>query len=405
MWPIPKPTYARKRIDINWWNLVDFLHNVIFQPQTPKESEASLDKLWSPYQTLATFTVRTGFDLFLQACNFPPGSEVIISAVTIPDMARIIVLHDLVPVPVDIQEDGGVLVEHVESLIGSETKALLIAHLFGNRMPFEGLISLARKRGLMVIEDCAEAFCGRDFTGSSGADISMFSFGSIKTSTALGGALLTVRNSSLLPSMRKIEGSYPQQSSRKFLGKAMKYCFFKFLTDNPYVYGSFLKGVEFLRIDHHGLIRKWSRSFHPDNLLAQIRNRPSSPGLQLLQHRISTFQHQWLHERKERIECFASLLPEPSRPVGFGQDFHHHWLVPIRASKPELLIEKLYREGFDAADGGTSLAVVSTGKHPAPERAKSMMGSIVYIPMDHAYDEATLHKLAAIIDQHCAVYR
>lgn len=406
MWPKFKPIYARKRIDISWSDISTFLYNFIFQPQTLEQSEAALDELWSPKQTLATYTVRSGFDLCLQALSFPPGSEIIISAVTVPDMARIIRMHNLVPVPVDIQEDGSVLAEDVEALIGEKTKAILIAHLFGNRMQLEQIVATAQMKGLVLIEDCAEAFCGRDFIGNDGAAISMFSFGSIKTSTGFGGALLTVRDPLLLASLKKLQQSYSQQSTASFLKKTLKYCFCKFLTDSSYVYGSFLAILEILGIDHHVLIRKWSRSFHPENLLAQIRRRPSAPGLQLLQQRISTFEYRDLQKRKERIEKFDSLLLESTvRLVGFGQAFHHYWLCPLRVSRPEILIQILYREGFDAADGGTSLAVVHTESYPRPIRAEEIMNSIVYVPMDHIYDTETLFKLLSIIRRHCETYR
>lgn len=398
---VPRPMYARKRIDISWWDLGKSLLNYFFWPQTAEQSEASLDELWSPKQTLATFTVRSGFDLCLQAFDFPPGSEVIVSAVTVPDMAGIIELHDLIPIPVDIQEDGSVLAEDVEALIGRKTKAILVAHLFGNRMPFEKLVSLARKRNLTIIEDCAEAFCGRRFTGSSGADISMFSFGAIKTSTALGGALMTVRDPELLSSMAKLQQRYSRQSTGAFVKKTAKYSFFKFLTDNSYFYGSFLAALKLLGINHHILIRKWSRSFRPENLLPQIRKRPSPPNLQLLYHRIRTFHYPELQKRKDRAERFGLLLPEISRPAGFGQSSHHYWLYPVQVPMPELLIHTLYNEGFDAADGGTSLAVVSTAKHTPLERANNIMRRIVYIPMDHIYDEITLRNLASIIRRHC----
>jgi hypothetical protein len=42
----------------------------------------------------------------LLARKFPPGSEIIFSAVTIPDMVRIVEAHDLVAVPVDLQENS-----------------------------------------------------------------------------------------------------------------------------------------------------------------------------------------------------------------------------------------------------------------------------------------------------------
>ena len=48
---------------------------------------------------LACLSVRSGFDLLLAALDLPPKSEVLITALTIPDMVRIIKDHDLVPVP------------------------------------------------------------------------------------------------------------------------------------------------------------------------------------------------------------------------------------------------------------------------------------------------------------------
>jgi dTDP-4-amino-4,6-dideoxygalactose transaminase len=318
-------------------------------------------------------------------------------------MTRIIELHDLIPVPVDIQEDGSVLAEDVEVLTGKKTKAILIAHLFGNRMPLERIADLARRKEVMLIEDCAEAFCGRDFTGNSNADISTFSFGSIKTATALGGALLTVRNPALLSSMKEIQTSYPQQMTRNFFKKMLKYCFFKFLTDSPYIYGAFLATLRLLGIEHNALIRRWSRSFSPENLLPQIRQRLSAPGLQLLEQRIHTFRYDDLEKRKRIIENFASQLPEQSCPVGNGQVHHHYWLCPVRVPKPQPLIDTLYQEGFDAADGGTSLAVVSSENHLKPQRAYRMMSSIVYIPVDHNYDRDVWLKLASLVRRHCEV--
>lgn len=45
---------------------------------------------------------RTGFDLLLQSLRLPKGSEVLCSAITIPDMLYVIRSHGLVPVPVDL---------------------------------------------------------------------------------------------------------------------------------------------------------------------------------------------------------------------------------------------------------------------------------------------------------------
>ena len=53
-------------------------------------------------RVLPTFCVRAAFDLFLQVRKFPKGSEVIMTAVNIPDMVRIVTEHGMVPVPFDV---------------------------------------------------------------------------------------------------------------------------------------------------------------------------------------------------------------------------------------------------------------------------------------------------------------
>jgi dTDP-4-amino-4,6-dideoxygalactose transaminase len=72
-----------------------------------------------------------------QGLQFSTGSEILVSAVTIPDMVRIIEYHQLIVVPIDIQDDASVSVEDVIALVGPKTRAILTAHLFGNRMAFD----------------------------------------------------------------------------------------------------------------------------------------------------------------------------------------------------------------------------------------------------------------------------
>lgn len=399
-----KPTFARKCIDITWGNLWTFIWRFITRTETASQPEIDIEELWYPNQTLVAFTVRSGFDLCLQACAFPPGSEIIVSAVTIPDMVRIIEYHELVAVPVDIKDDGSVSPDDVKALVTPKTRAILIAHLFGNRMPFDDIATAAKRKGIVVFEDCAEAFCGRQFTGNHQADVSMFSFGLIKTSTALGGGILTIRDSSLLSSVKSIQSRYPSQTTSKFWLKVAKYTFFKGLTDSAMAYGIFLAILGLCQLDHHVLIRKLSRSFLPHTLMVQIRQRPSAPLLHLLRYRISTFEFNHPKQRQERVAYLSSLIPEDCRPIGFGEKHHVYWLCPIRVPRPDILLESLYQAGFDAADGGTSLAVVSSREHATSQRAEKIMKSVVYLPMDHRYNQKTLKKLADLICLHQKIH-
>ena len=73
-------------------------------------------------------SVRAGFELLLDALELPTGSEVAVSAVTHPDMCRIIQRHGLRAVPVDIDEDKlAPRLDLLEEAITSRTRAILVA--------------------------------------------------------------------------------------------------------------------------------------------------------------------------------------------------------------------------------------------------------------------------------------
>ena len=130
-------------------------------------------------------------------------------------MLRIIRDHGLVPVPVDIDvEHLAVDPASLERGLSPRTRAVLVAHLFGTRQPLDAVVRFARQHKLLVIEDCAQAFVGTGFTGHPEASVSMFSFGPIKTATALGGGLLLVRDPAVLATMRRLLAAEPLQTPR-----------------------------------------------------------------------------------------------------------------------------------------------------------------------------------------------
>lgn len=306
-------------------------------------------------------------------------------------MLQIILHHNLIPIPIDIQPDGGVSIEDVVAKITSKTRGVLIAHLFGNRIQHFAEICKAVRRAtrggrITIFEDCAEAFVGLQYTGCPQADVSMFSFGMIKTATAFGGGILTIRDPELLPQVKWIQGCYAKQSESAFLGKMLKCLLFKALTDSIYVYGLFLAILGWLGVDHHAFIRKVSRSFSPETLMVNIHTQPSSLLLHLLLHRLRTFDPRSLEVRKKRVEEMASRLPVQNRPLGFEQREHVYWLCPIRVKDSVGFSKWMFERGWDCADGGTSLAVVCGGGGGADGmelvRARRIMGSVVYLPVD-----------------------
>ena len=76
------------------------------------------------------------------------------SALTIPDMVRVVEEHRLVAVPVDLDIDRMAPdLELLERAITPRTRAIVVAHLFGARIPLEPVLHIARRHGLRVIEE------------------------------------------------------------------------------------------------------------------------------------------------------------------------------------------------------------------------------------------------------------
>lgn len=100
------------------------------------------------------------------------------------------------PVFVDINTETLLLsLSHLQSLINSKTKAIVVTHLYGQAAPVVEVLAMATKFGIPVVEDCAQAhgamINGRR-VGSFGA-IGCFSFYPSKNLGALGdgGAITT----------------------------------------------------------------------------------------------------------------------------------------------------------------------------------------------------------------------
>ena len=100
------------------------------------------------------------------------------SAITHPDMVRIVEAHDLRPIPVDIDCDTlACRIDVLERALTPKTRLLVVAHLFGGRMSLAPLADVTRRDGLLLVEDCAQAFRGPADAGDALADVSLFSFG------------------------------------------------------------------------------------------------------------------------------------------------------------------------------------------------------------------------------------
>jgi UDP-2-acetamido-2-deoxy-ribo-hexuluronate aminotransferase len=102
------------------------------------------------------------------ALGLQPDDEVIVPAFTYVATAEVIALLRLKPVMVDVDpKTFNITAKIVEKAITPRTKAIVPVHLFGQSADMEGIMDVAERHNLFVIEDNAQAI-GADFTFKNG---------------------------------------------------------------------------------------------------------------------------------------------------------------------------------------------------------------------------------------------
>ncbi len=391
--------WVRKRLDLSWLDLAHGMANCIL-PRSRVAQARALERMWTcDDDAIACLSVRSGFDLWLSALNLPRGSEVIVSAITIPDMIRIIRDHGLLPVPVDVDHERlAIDIGALKRAVTPRTRIILLAHLFGTRQPLDAVTEFARDRELLLVEDCAQAFVGREFTGHSDADVSMFSFGPIKTATALGGGLLRVRDRGVLSTMRTLLAEQPRQSRWAYFSRAAKYAGMKLLSSRP-LYTTIFSFYGLIGRDPDGLVSGAVRGFAGPDFFRRIRRQPSAPLLSLIYRRIAKFDRQRI-VRRTRLGARQLDLLDGSFPCpGAGDEACSYWVFAVLAHEPAELIAALRAAGFDGSSAH-SMCVVEPPDDRRSERAEmaeTMLPRIVYLPHYTQLPDRELQRMASVL--------
>lgn len=386
----------RKRIDIG---LRDLARGLMWccMPGDDVGERAHLESNWDQRVSLACLSVRSGFDALLAALQLPPGSEVLMSAVNISDMARIVEAHGLVAVPVDIDmRKLEVPVANLTRAVTPRTRAVLIAHLYGSRMPVRGIVEFCNKNKYLLIEDAAQAYTGDAWRGDAGADVSLFSFGPVKPATALGGAVLSFRDSALRARVAEVIAGWPLQSRVLYGLRLIKYVVlwpFRY----RWVFGAMALVCRWFGTTHEGIVSGAARGFSGGDFFQRIRQRPSVALLRLMRARIAQGVLASAVLRTRHSRRLQALLGNCC--VGAMAADHHHWIFPITHIDPEGLIRRLAARGFDATRHASSLAVVPPppGATAATE-AEDTIAQLVYLPAHEGMREAEVERMAAAVN-------
>jgi dTDP-4-amino-4,6-dideoxygalactose transaminase len=143
---------------------------------------------------IAVNSCTSALHLALEAAGVGPGDEVITSPMTFSSTGAVVVHLGATPVFVDCDPDSmNIIPDRIEAAITPRTKVLMPVHYGGQACDMDAILSIARRRGLTVVEDAAHAIPTRyrgKLVGAIG-DLTCFSFYATKNLTTGEGGMIT----------------------------------------------------------------------------------------------------------------------------------------------------------------------------------------------------------------------
>lgn len=162
--------------------------NILFEDALGRASAAKY--------AIAVSNGTSALELALVGLGMRPGDEVITTCRTFMASASCVAVRGGIPIVADVDADSqNITAETIEPLITPKTKGIIAVHLMGWPCDMDPIMDLAKRRGLWVVEDCAQAhgavYKGRP-VGSIG-DVGAWSFcqDKIITTGGEGGAVTT----------------------------------------------------------------------------------------------------------------------------------------------------------------------------------------------------------------------
>ena len=144
-----------------------------------KELEKQLAEYLAVKHVIVVGNGTDALQIALMALGLKPGDEVITPTFTFIATAEVVALLGLTPVVVDVDYDTMcVTPEAIEHAITPKTKAIVPVHLFGQNADMEGILAVARKHNLYVVEDACQSM-GSRYTFSDGRVVASGTMGNI----------------------------------------------------------------------------------------------------------------------------------------------------------------------------------------------------------------------------------
>jgi len=187
--------------------LADFLAGTPRHMDWIAEFEKEFAALHGVRHAIAVSSCTAGLAVALASIGIGPGDEVIVTPFSFISSATSVLMVGAVPVFADICPQTLCLdPAAVEAAITSRTKAILPVHIGGVPARMAEIVEIAVRRGIRIIEDCAQApmaMSNKSLVGTIG-DAGVFSFGLSKFISSGEGGAITTNNDAIAEKCRAL---------------------------------------------------------------------------------------------------------------------------------------------------------------------------------------------------------
>ena len=287
-------------------------------------------KTFNKKNAIFTSDGRNAINLALKICGLKPRDEILLPGYVchaVPEAIKPICK----PVYVDIDEKTcNIDPKKIEENITDKTKAIIVAHLYGNPCDMDAIVDVARDKNLVLIEDVAQSLNGR-YNGirlGSIGDFSIFSFRFTKDITSFrGGVLLTNEDISF----------NPEHSTSSAIQLFVTLSAMKQIKMMPAViYNPLRKHVLFPYFKESG------SKFHVN------RNTLSNYQCYLLYHQLKKLDR-IIEKRRENAKYYSKMLDNiVAIPNETKKGVHTYYRYSIQCDKREKLQDYLLKHGIEA---------------------------------------------------------
>ena len=175
--------------------------------QYSKLCEAFLEEKYGFNKCYLTPSCTSAIEISALLLGLQPEDEIIIPSYTFASCPNPFLIGGAKIILADTESDyPNISASHIEQLITSNTKAIMIMHYGGVGCELEKIQSICKQNNIFLIEDaaqCINSYYNNKPLGSFG-DVSVFSFHETKNVTCGEGGMLVVNNPSLIDKVEVI---------------------------------------------------------------------------------------------------------------------------------------------------------------------------------------------------------